>query len=51
MHARVVVLRVSRATKLSEGAANPDAPKRPRRRRYRGNKPANGAPQAPKQGE
>ena len=34
-----------------EGAANPDAPKRPRRRRYRGNKPANGAPQAPKQGE
>ena len=34
-----------------EGAANGDAPKRPRRRRYRGNKPANGAPQAPKQGE
>ena len=34
-----------------EGAVNPDAPKRPRRRRYRGNKPANGAPQAPKQGE
>ena len=27
------------------------APKRPRRRRYRGNKPAGGAPQAPKQGE
>ena len=34
-----------------EGAVNPDAPKRPRRRRYRGNKPAGGAPQAPKQGE
>ena len=28
-----------------------DAPKRPRRRRYRGNKPANGNPQTPKQGE
>ena len=34
-----------------EAAANPDAPKRPRRRRYRGNKPAGGAPQTPKQGE
>ena len=32
-----------------EGSSN--APKRPRRRRYRGNKPANGNPQTPKQGE
>ena len=32
-----------------EGAS--DAPKRPRRRRYRGNKPSNGNPQPPKQGE
>ena len=28
-----------------------DAPKRPRRRRYRGSKPSNGNPQPPKQGE
>ena len=31
--------------------ANSDAPKRPRRRRYRGNKPGNGQGQAPRQGE
>ena len=31
--------------------ADPDAPKRPRRRRYRGNKPGGGNGQAPKQGE
>ena len=31
--------------------ANPDAPKRPRRRRYRGNKPGTGNAQAPKDGE
>ena len=31
--------------------ANPDALKRPRRRRYRGNKPGTGNGQAPKQGE
>ena len=30
---------------------SPDAPKRPRRRRYRGNGNKNGNPQPPKQGE